>query len=657
MLPKLIDNIKDKKTNEDQKEIKSEDEIKKMQTTIIENEKTIKSLRAQLSELEKEINHDKANCENPDDKHNQMDMIQMLQEQIGILSGQIEILDTEKSKFEASNQMLLTENKTLAKKLEIYGTIQVDDENDSDPIGRKVINSMEKFISENEIKHDEEKKKLEDKIAYMNLKILSTEETIENIKEKNERVDNLERSFEATETENKSLKERLKSKEITINEMNDVISKLQKNIKENTVKINELQVKLNDSEASLKLSNNKFKKKEKELNKVSLTIESSDKKVDDGEKEKYELIDKNKKLEIEIKEKNERIKKLTEEKEDMEKELIDKIKIDAEREFELESDLKAAEESNNNLKKQLEEFKSCRSRNDMDNSKDNSPDSRRKSAEKIVMSKIEEIKSLHLEICKLKARSVSDIHNNEQYKKLKEELETEKKLHKICKEKLERIQNVSDKKLIEELALANKTIENLKIKNKSATIMEDEKLAKSNITESFQKQYELLRKENLELKATLIEAENYSKSGGTDSSRDSNYKLSKVTDEFQQMAYEVISAYTTISTNSKSLLEYFKIKRIEAEGYIQAVLKLTSLGRSTDQERMIMELEEDIPFIKGFPKKSDQIKVIVNCLQRVANKKTQKIREYQEEIEKYIELMQMCDNKVNEYEQKMVIYS
>ena len=84
-----------------------------------------------------------------------MDMIQMLQEQIGILSGQIEILDTEKSKFEASNQMLLTENKTLAKKLEIYGTIQVDDENDSDPIGRKVINSMEKFISESAIKHDD----------------------------------------------------------------------------------------------------------------------------------------------------------------------------------------------------------------------------------------------------------------------------------------------------------------------------------------------------------------------------------------------------------------------------------------------------------------------------------------------------------------------
>ena len=476
-----------------------------------------------------------------------------------------------------------------------------------DSKSKNEIEALENYIKKIKIEHNSEKEMLESQLNTMSLAIVEERKKIEKFEKDAELVEGIKKNIDSLKKENLSLKEQLEKK--------------LEEIKEGKKEIDEKNEKLT------KLENNIQSLKEK-----NITLEES--------VEKYELNIKN--LEEQLKTINDKLTAQDEKVKNKESDINnikDGLTIKENAIKELEESLNASKTEVDKLKQDIKTLNN--NTMNRENTEISTLKLKLEHSEKINNMKIEQIKNLNAEIEKLKANTIS----------LSTELVKIKEEQKMNYSKFENIT-----KLSEELHLAKKTIEDLKEKNKSLQIISDEKSVSTELIESMQKQREALLKENSNLKAALFEAENPTKGKAIHDNKESESKSTKVIEEIQQILAEVIYSYKTMSTNGKEFLDFFIQKKDQAEEYISIVQKLQKVKKVSEQSELIESLKDDVTFLKGFPSKSDYNKIIINCLKEVADKKSEKLLEYGDEIGKYKSMIQISSNKVAEYEDRLTYY-
>lgn len=208
----------------------------------------------------------------------------------------------------------------------------------------------------------------------------------------------------------------------------------------------------------------------------------------------------------------------------------------------------------------------------------------------------------------------------------------------------------SPQTLQEELSATSKLLGELQDRNKQLQTRLDNYASYPEVIESLQKQHELMVRENADLKASLFEAE--LRKAGSEAAE----KKVNVIEDVKKCLTDVVYVYKTMSTNAKQFEGMFVEKRERAEAFVQAIDDLGKIKKANDVAAAIKSLEEDIPFLKGFPPKSDQLKTMVSCLKRAAEKKQGKFEFYDDEIKKYNSMVQLAEVKVAEYEEKLNYY-
>ncbi len=252
------------------------------------------------------------------------------------------------------------------------------------------------------------------------------------------------------------------------------------------------------------------------------------------------------------------------------------------------------------------------------------------------------------------------IHRTE----LKEECEQQKKEltekeAEITELKVKLAQMESLTKVADELEVTQKELASLKALNKTLQNAADERAVAVELMESLQKQHELMVKENTDLKAALFEAENSMRSSETTSDsfiKAGGEKKVQIIEEIRQILAEVIYAYKTMGTNAKQYMSEFEEKKDRAQDFIGTVEKLTQSKKKEEQTAILKALEGEAVFLKGFPPKSDQSKLMVACLNQVATKKAGKMHAYEDEISKFNTMIGVSASKVTEYEQRLAFY-
>eukprot|EP00826_Nyctotherus_ovalis_P048171 TRINITY_DN5643_c0_g3_i2.p1 TRINITY_DN5643_c0_g3~~TRINITY_DN5643_c0_g3_i2.p1 ORF type:complete len:277 (+),score=122.93 TRINITY_DN5643_c0_g3_i2:116-946(+) len=204
--------------------------------------------------------------------------------------------------------------------------------------------------------------------------------------------------------------------------------------------------------------------------------------------------------------------------------------------------------------------------------------------------------------------------------------------------------------LQEELNAASKLVTELQDKNKQLQTRLDNYSSYPEVIDSLQKQHECMVKENADLKASLFEAE--LKKMGNEAAE----KKVNVIEDVKKCLTDVVYVYKTMSTNAKQFEGMFAEKKERAEAFVMAIEDLGKIKKTNEIAAAIKNLEEDIPFLRGFPPKSDQLKTMMSCLKRAAEKKQGKFESYDDEIKKYNSMIQLAEVKVAEYEEKLNYY-
>jgi len=225
--------------------------------------------------------------------------------------------------------------------------------------------------------------------------------------------------------------------------------------------------------------------------------------------------------------------------------------------------------------------------------------------------------------------------------------ELEKTLIKVTDNNTKDVVDEDIEDLREELEQATKMIAALEIKNKYLEQIADTYSSNPGAIQFSQKQDELSVKENTELKESLSAAE---------SDKNNEIKEVKVVEEVKKIIGEVVYAYKTMSTNAKGFEKAFVEKKEQVEYLISALEDLGSLKKASEIAIILKRLEDDMPFLKGFPKECDQYGIMIDCLTKVAEKKQKRLELYDNEIRKYNIMIEVADSKVTEYEKKLEFY-
>ncbi len=180
---------------------------------LAERSKEASDLRLQLRKLEAEFDTMKKRSEQQTKSAEEAaaEMNKMLQEQVGVLSRQLESVDNEKSRLEHLNRELSVKTQDQEQRLAIRRATSMPGSAASGTIGQ--LEAMEELVSNNKKKFEDEKQELQDKLAMMSIKLLSEQEKTETIIFKSNKADNLEKAVTALEKEKQELAANLHTKE------------------------------------------------------------------------------------------------------------------------------------------------------------------------------------------------------------------------------------------------------------------------------------------------------------------------------------------------------------------------------------------------------------------------------------------------------------
>jgi DNA repair exonuclease SbcCD ATPase subunit len=673
---------------------------KKTQGTF-ENIGKVQELEELVSELKKKISDAK------NQESETITTIETYQQQLNNTSIIIEQLDIEKGRLEEENNSLRKEVERLSARLENRAKAKISEVVVNSDLSKE-LKALEDLLEQKTKEYEDDKRMLQDQIGLMSLKLLAE-------KDKAEMAGALELS--TTNSVKYSLRDELyarqeefAAREKAIKENEEVREKLRKENKDYSKKISRLESLIRKSEAKTITATEQLKKEEQakeELNKkvneleeknrsllVSLQKEciTNEKQTDDInnkelneqinmlENELSKSVNDNIMLKRELDEAREELNKLSsviEEKVNTKKEVLENAKvlecIKAE-DVRIESmgienietkdvESKKVDDQKVEVEVKSSEHKELKvedTKSDEENNKVQELPTNKETIE--LLSKLTLIEE-ELAKTKKEQNEIQKILNN-----TKQELENEKILreeenimqHTIrtqLEQKITKLTNIktptkynaeiSDEveNLREELEQATKIIASLEIKNKHLEEIADTHSSCTETMQSLQGQYELIVAVNTKLKESLFAAESIK----------SNKKVD-VVEELKKSIGEVVYAYKTMSTNAKELEKMFKEKKEQVEYLVSVLENLGNLKKANEVATVLKSLKDVIPFLKGFPEGFNQHKTMIDCLAKVTEKKQGKLQVYEDEIEKYNKMMQVADNKVTEYEDKLNFY-
>jgi len=278
------------------------------------------------------------------------------------------------------------------------------------------------------------------------------------------------------------------------------------------------------------------------------------------------------------------------------------------------------------------------------------------SLEKIVLSKVEEIKNL-----KTKIADSNEVKSNEVIVKLNNNIEELSK--KLLKYNGLKKKHAMQKKRIlelESLAIGAKEVEAMKNKleehNKALQIADDAKNSAIDAFQSLKNQHEILLKENANLKAAVFTYETSNSSSKTKATSGNEEQKVQIVEEMREVLAEVIYAYKTMETNAKQYIMNIQEKQYKIQELTSKKDKVLQANKKEEALGLLKVLEQSLPFLKGIVDKLTNLKLISNCLKEVIKKKADKFSLYNEEIGKFKAFIEVAESKIQEYEKRLAQY-
>jgi chromosome segregation ATPase len=561
--------------------------------------------------------------------------INMLYTQIHCLTEQLGIMDMGKCELENKNAMLEKEVKELRIKVHLNEELKSLMKGPQEDLFSK-MEAYEDLIKQKQKQFADEKQILQDNISTMTLRMLDEQEKTEDIRKKAKLVDEMEQKLKVISDDNERLAHNLKGKELELEKITTQYTECNKQLQALTTNINQKEQQLKDLEEHYKEveeSNKKLLEDAKELKEIKNTLLKEKMIVSETyavyEKEKTELVEQNNKLESELEQINRYNDQYSSEKSLLVEEKLNLQKIlheNQEYSKELEKKLKEYEvtiselgKEQKILKEQLEEHKhllkkskeayneqsiECAKKqvivleadkNHKEKELKLSEEKREKvereliqmkgkfeSLEKIMLSKIEEIKNLKIRIAELDDPIV--------YLNQIEELKSK---HAIQEKRVLGLESLAI------VASEVKVLENkLKELNKTLQLATDDRNSAIDAFESLQKQNEKLIKENADFKAAVFAYETSTNTPTTENISGNEEQKVQIVEEIRQILAEVIYAYKTMETNAKQYILNIQYKQQKIQELLAKKDKVLQAHKKEEALGSLKLLEPSLPFLK-----------------------------------------------------------
>lgn len=485
---------------------------------------------------------------------------------------------------------------------------------------------------------NEEKQELQDKMDMLSLKVLEAHDMANEYIEKANKADSLQVLVEGLSKEKEEVIDDLKKMERDYNEKEEERKKVTDRLIEfkekHKAEIAEAEAKYkekSDELASLEVKN-------AEANEKILSLESASAKLS----EELQTLKRNTELleaaKATLEKDNERLKK-------------EGSKSNAANNAKLQKQLKEKDE-------ELRKFK--------ENAK----------SEKELLMKIESLKTdnARLEmILKLteegKVRKEQELtqikgkmHTEKSEVEMKEREEKEKSMADVRTRELDRLSEDLDAKTRqievqkEYIKEAQSRMEALQAKNKALQLDAEEKKAAMQHMQALKARQELLISENASLKAALLEQSGSATPSPGEEVKGSSSKKAQILEETKEMLANVIYAYKTLCSTAKKLMLQYDEKKLKLDAVLTMIGKANTAKKKEEFMEIMKGLETSIVFLKGIPDKVKSMKMIVGCLNEVGSRKKDKLKMYEEEIVSLKEAFEVASAKVDEYEERLVLF-
>lgn len=253
---------------------------------------------------------------------------------------------------------------------------------------------------------------------------------------------------------------------------------------------------------------------------------------------------------------------------------------------------------------------------------------------------------------------------NGRYIEITEDLkETKLKVEKLEKENFEYKKQLTDYKEItkklEDYEVIKREAAELQQKNKDLKRAADQSAEQAELANSLKNQCETMKKQNLELKDALFQAENkllHSEiSGEQFQGSPTEDKKLNIVEEIKQYLSEVIYVYKTLDTNARELKEIYEEKKTKIEKYHEMIENITS-KKNPEKLAILKEIADGFCFINVIGIKADNLKILIPSLIESINIKFNKIEAYDYQLTKFDQMINVAKIKLEEYEQKMNLY-
>jgi len=219
---------------------------------MIQGSKEIEKLKQRIKELEDQSKKDN------ELKRDSLDMGDMFQEQVTLLSKQIEKLDVEKNALENKNRELKAKVEEFSLKLAIRAEAKTTG-NSKNNDRKDELAALEKYIAKKQKEFEMEKTAMQDKINAMSLKLINEKGEGSKLIEKSNKVELLEKALTSLQIEYKALNDSVREKDRIIKEKegmyNEVDGKreaLGKELKEKGEALEKMEEKIKEVEKQAK---------------------------------------------------------------------------------------------------------------------------------------------------------------------------------------------------------------------------------------------------------------------------------------------------------------------------------------------------------------------------------------------------------------------
>lgn len=249
------------------------------------------------------------------------------------------------------------------------------------------------------------------------------------------------------------------------------------------------------------------------------------------------------------------------------------------------------------------------------------------------------------------------LEQSEELNRVKEKLEKLEREDIENKSKLKELLEI--KKKLEDYEFTKRELADIKAKVEEYKRAASEKKEAVEIAAALQSQYDTLKKQNLELKDALFQAENkllHSEISGEHSSGGiPEEKKMNVVEEIKQYLAEVLYVYKTLDTNTRELKEIYSTKKEKLERYREIA---EGLGNKKNKEKIaiLKDLSEDFGFINVIQVKEENLKLLIPCLLETINLKMAKLEPYENQLMKFDQMINVAKVKLEEYDQKLNLF-